>query len=107
MPQFVAQLDEVVDLAGVDEGGDCLSPFLRPHRLGAAGEADDSKTAMSKTDMPIDPAAARVRPAERHCFCHCRDDILMCLEIAIVANPSSHAAHRLILSRPASVLRTS
>jgi hypothetical protein len=44
--QFVTQLHEVVDFAGVDEGDGCLSQFLCLHRLHAAGEIDDSKTAM-------------------------------------------------------------
>jgi hypothetical protein len=55
----------------------------------------------------VDPGAARIRTATRHRFCHLGNDILTCLEIALVANPSGYAAHRHILSRPASMLRTS
>ena len=96
--QLVAQLDEVVDLADVDERGDRPSLFLRLHRLRAAGKVNDGKTAMPKTDMPVDPHAARVRTAERHRFRHRCDDVLVCPEIAVVLDPASHAAHRVTLS---------
>jgi hypothetical protein len=48
--------------------------------------------------MPIDPDAAGVGPAQRHRFCHFRDDVPVCIEIAIEANPTSYAAHRVTLS---------
>jgi hypothetical protein len=75
--QFIAQLHEIVDLAGVDEGDGCLAQFLCLHRLHASGQVDDSKTAMPESDVPIDPDAARIRTATGHRFCHCRDDILV------------------------------
>jgi hypothetical protein len=98
LAQFVTQLDKVVDLAGVDKGDDRLSLFLCPHWLHAAGEVNNSKTAMSETDMLIDPNAAGVRTAPHHRFCHRCNDILVCPEIVIVTNPSGYPAHRVILS---------
>src|SRR5439155_23978122 len=74
------------------------SLFLSLHRLHTAGEVDDSKTAMPQTGMPIDPGATSVRTAARHRFCHRGDDVLVCREIAVVANPARDAAHRVTLS---------
>jgi len=73
-------------------------PFVRLHRLHAAGEIDDGKSAMTETDMAIDPNAARIRAAARHRLRHRFDDVALRLDIAIVANPTSNAAHRVILS---------
>src|SRR5580692_6638496 len=56
--------------------------------------------------MPIDPDAARIRTAARHRFCDRRDDVLVRLEIAIVANPASYAAHGVTLSNVRSWLST-
>jgi hypothetical protein len=49
--------------------------------------------------MPIDPHAARIGTAARHRFRHRCNDVLLCLEIAIVADPAGNAAHRVTLSK--------
>src|SRR5580704_7895605 len=92
--ELVLQLHEVVDLAGIDEGGDCPPLFLRLHRLHAASEIDDGEAAMPQTDMPGDENAARIRTAERHSFRHPRNDVALRPEIALVAHPTGYSAHR-------------
>jgi hypothetical protein len=49
--------------------------------------------------MPVDPHAARIWTAARHRFRHRCDDVMVCRQIAIVANPAGNAAHRVILSK--------
>src|ERR1700726_3316945 len=92
--ELVPQLHEIVDLAGIDEGGDCPPLFLRLHWLHAASEIDDGEAAMPQTDKPGDENATRIRTAERHSFCHRRDDVELCREIALVAHPTGYSAHR-------------
>lgn len=52
---------------------------------------------MSQGDVPIDPDATRIRTAAGHCFRHRSDEVLVRPEIAIVANPASYSAHRVIV----------
>lgn len=61
------------------------------------GAVDDRKTAMSQADVPIDPDATRIRTAAGHCFRHRSDEVLVRAEIAILANPASYSADRVIL----------
>jgi hypothetical protein len=49
---------------------------------------------MSQSDMAIDPDAAGVGPAQCHRLGHFCDDVPVCIEIAIEANPTSYSAHR-------------
>jgi hypothetical protein len=52
---------------------------------------------MSEADVPIDPDATRIRTAAGHCFGHRSDNVLVRPEIAILANPASYSADRVIL----------
>ena len=52
---------------------------------------------MSQGDVPIDPDATRIRTAAGHCFRHRSDEVLVRPEIAILANPASYSADRVIL----------
>src|ERR1700730_18990112 len=98
--ELVAQLREVVDLACIDEGGDCPPLFLRLPRLRTPREVDDGEAAMPQTDMAGDENTARVWTAERHRFRHRRHDVALCPEIALVAHPTSYSAHRGSPRRP-------
>jgi hypothetical protein len=108
--ELVAQLHEVVDLAGVNERGDRPPRVvLDLHRLHAAGEVDDRQPPMSQSDMLIDPDATGIGSAKHHRFCHFRDDVPVCIEIVIEANPTSYSAHHVTLSsscldRPPSIV---
>jgi hypothetical protein len=96
--ELLAQLHEVVDLAGIDERGNDAALFLGLHGLHAAGEVDDGKAAMPQADMPIDEHAFRIRAAERHRFRHRRDNVPLRLDIAFVAHPTGYSAHSRDLS---------
>src|SRR6516225_2608561 len=101
MLELVAQLHEVVDLAGINERGNDTPLFFGLHRLHAADEVDDGEAAMPKADMPIDENAFRIRAAQSHRFRHLRDHVPSRLDIAIVAHPTGYAAHRVTsLARP-------
>src|SRR5215469_8790342 len=95
--QLVAQLDEIVDFAGIDQGG--RRPPLRHvlHRLHAACDIDDGKAPMPEPGMPIDPDTTRIRAAALHRLRHRFDGLTPRGEVAIVANPASYAAHPVLL----------
>jgi hypothetical protein len=48
---------------------------------------------MPQTDMSVDPYATRVWTAARHGSRHRGKDVSVCLEVGIVAYPTSYAAH--------------
>jgi hypothetical protein len=98
LPELAAQLDKIVDLAGVDEGDRRPSLFLVLHRLHTAGQVDDRKTAMPQAGMPADPDAARIRAAAFHCLRHRLNGLALPREVALVANPACYAAHPVLLS---------
>src|SRR5262245_25409885 len=106
MLERVAQLHEVISLAGINERGNDPPLFFGLHRLHAAGEVDDGEAAMPKADMPIDENAFRIRAAQSHRFRHLRDDVPSRLDLATVTHPTSYAAHRVTsLARPRFALR--
>jgi len=72
--QLVAQLDEIIDLAGVDERGDRLSALLG--RIGCTPPARsmNRKPAMPEADMAIDHVPPAFRTAPRHRLRHRFDD---------------------------------
>jgi hypothetical protein len=67
--------------------------FLNLHRLRPAGQVDDGKAAVPETDMPINKHASCIWAAARHRFCHGCNDVPLFFQIAVVANPTGHAAH--------------
>ena len=93
--QFLAQFDEIVDLA-VEHETDLGAAFGDgEHGLRPAGEVDDRQATAPQADVPIQPHAACIRPALDEGVRHRLDHAVVRTDILFVTEPTGDTAHRI------------